>query len=428
MSLTLSVLLVSAAFTAGAAQGPVPASPAFQVEPTESGTVQGRVLLSDTADPVAGATIRLVRQASTEQTKMFFEATTGRGRLPKAHLRLAHDGVTVLVEELEAFPGSSLAAPIFTDNLGRFRIDHVPSGSYAVVAEKEGFFGRGTDPESPGFYDGAARGDMVYTPVTGESPGTVEMRLIPAAAISGRVTDSQGIPRVNLDVRALRMHREGNAVVLRGVVTTTTDDRGKYRLHTLPPGEYFVGAGLGFPEYSESEARCRDGQMECSHVKILQTEKTLFAFHPSATDPRTVPPIILRGGEDLDNRDIRVLHAPVIQISGQILNDSGLPDVSSASVHLMPEAGSWIIDFGGVLGGTWISAGAGAISLGSNRWKFEIIGAFASGSYELHATLRSERRGNSPLEAQGMTTIQIGSQNIQDANIVVKSPTGEPPR
>jgi len=428
MRSTLLVLMVSAALTAGAAQGPAPATPAFQVEPTESGTVQGRVLLSDTTDPVAGATIRLVRKASTEQTKMFFDATAGRGRLPNAHLRLAHDGVTALLEELEAFPGSPLAAPIVTDNLGRFRIDHVPSGSYAVVAEKEGFFGRGTDPESPAIYDGAARGDMVYAPVTDKTPATVEMRLIPAAAISGRVTDSLGIPRVNQDVRALRMHREGNVTVLRGVSTTTTDDRGKYRLHTLPPGEYFVGAGLGSPEYSESEARCRDGQTECSQVKILQTEKTLFAFHPSATDPRTVSPIILRGGEDLDNRDIRVLHAPVIKISGQILNDSDLPNISSASVHLMPEAGSWIIDFGGVLGGTRISAGAGAISLGSNRWKFEISGAFATGSYELHATLRSERRGNSPMEAQGMTMIQIGSQNIQEAIIVVKSPSGEQPR
>src|SRR6187399_3161340 len=111
MRSTLLVLMVSAALTAGAAQGPAPATPAFQVEPTESGTVQGRVLLSDTTDPVAGATIRLVRKASTEQTKMFFDATAGRGRLPEAHLRLAHDGATVLLEELEAFPGSPLAAP-----------------------------------------------------------------------------------------------------------------------------------------------------------------------------------------------------------------------------------------------------------------------------------------------------------------------------
>ena len=58
----------------------------------------------------------------------------------------------------------------------------------------------------------------------------------------------------------------------------------------------------------------------------------------------------------------------------------------------------------------------------------EMSGAFPAGSYELHETLRSSRRGQSPREARGIAIIRIGSQDIQETIIVVKNPSGEEPR
>ena len=168
---------------------PAPSSVRAQAPtvPAASGRIHGTVLRSGTSEPVPGVAITLAPQATAEQLAAFRNASAGRGRTPREYLRLAHDGVTLLQEEFGGDPANPLSRPVVTDSDGRFAIENVPVGSYAVSAAREGYFGRGSDPETPGLFDGAAMSDMVLVTVERGKSATVGMELTPAAAISVQI-------------------------------------------------------------------------------------------------------------------------------------------------------------------------------------------------------------------------------------------------
>jgi hypothetical protein len=349
---------------------------------------------------------------TVEQTEAFFNPSTP-GPILKG-LFLGHDGVTVL-ELPSAFSGSSFNTPVVTDDVGHFAIDSVLAGTYAVMAGREGYFGRGSDPESPGSYDGAAMTDMVLVTVAPGRNATVTMELVPAAAISGQITGPDGRILIGQDVRAFRAHREGAQTRLAGVSVVTTDDLGHYRLHTLPPGEYFIASGLGLPEFGgDSDA--------VPQPMIMGAEVSVLTFYPSVTDPQAEPPIVLNGGEDIENKDIRVHRAPFISISGYVVNGSSIRDAAIASIELVAAKKNWIIHHGGVLGNAGIVAGTGAAFAEPDRGRFELRGAFPPGAYEIRAIVESTTPGSRVArKALGSTQIDVGSQDVEGVVITIEA-------
>ena len=75
-----------------------------------------------------------------------------------------------------------------------------------------------------------------------ESVGGFVFTLIPGGVISGRVFDSMGNPLVNASLTALTLSYEDGHRVLRPGTSSTSDDRGNFRLFGLRPGEYYVRA------------------------------------------------------------------------------------------------------------------------------------------------------------------------------------------
>jgi hypothetical protein len=140
----------------------------------------------------------------------------------------------------------------------------------------------------------------------------------------------------------------------------------------------------------------------------------LLTFHPSATDPRRTAPIVIQGGEDLNNKNIQIVEAPVITISGNIVDSAEEPN----EVTLRRGPGEWLIEFGGVLGGSaWATDWAGIRPAGSRRWSFEFKGAYAPGSYEIHAARRTTRNYR---EKANTVIIEIRSSDI--AGLTVRFP------
>jgi hypothetical protein len=310
---------------------------------------------------------------------------------------------------------------VTTDRTGHFSIEDVPAGSYAVNAWREGYFGRGTDPETSGMYDGAAMFDMVFVNVEPGRTATSVLELIPGAVIDGRVTGPQGMPLVDQDVRAFRAHRQGEETVLRGVTKTATDDRGQYRLHTLPPGEYFIASGMGFPEMGDPDPE------KIAHKPTPGEQVPILTFHPSTISPESALSIVLTGGEDVENKDIAVRTARVIRISGHVIDVSGFPDVSSASVQLLPRERKWRVYHGGVLGGdvdgNGVLAGTSALFTDPNRGRFEFRGTFQPGAYEVRATVSTQDRR----KAVGSTVIDVRSEDVEGIRIIVNAEAAGPP-
>ena len=124
---------------------------------------------------------------------------------------------------------------VLTDDSGRFALGSLTAGAYVVIANKPGYatarFGARKATEQPAHVvvaDGAVVDD-------------IDVQLLRAAAISGRVVDDLGDPMPLATVVAqIIRHRDGRTdVALAGMAET--DDLGEYRIGGLAAGRYVLG-------------------------------------------------------------------------------------------------------------------------------------------------------------------------------------------
>ena len=111
-----------------------------------------------------------------------------------------------------------------TNHDGEFDVSVPESGAYGVVIARNGFVRR-SHPAS----------------VFRAAPGALEIPLVRAAAVSGRVIDAAGRPLVSIRVRVAPQNGGPSAV-------SVTDDRGMFRVGGLAAGRYTTVAE-GRPEY-----------------------------------------------------------------------------------------------------------------------------------------------------------------------------------
>jgi len=103
-----------------------------------------------------------------------------------------------------------------TDSRGTYRFDRLPEADYTVTVQKAGFV-------------------KLETAASRDSTLTLER----AGAIEGTVTDVAGEPIWNVVVSALQRQPDARP---KAVAQVRTDDLGRYRLHSLPAGDYYVEA------------------------------------------------------------------------------------------------------------------------------------------------------------------------------------------
>ena len=118
------------------------------------------------------------------------------------------------------------AVPVFTDERGRFSVA-IASGVYHTIALSKA----GYAPQRVGREPGDA--------------ASLVLRMPKGAAISGLVIDPSGAPVSRVPVRVRRASADGTAYST-GEYQASTDDRGAFRLGSLPAGRYAVmisGAG-----------------------------------------------------------------------------------------------------------------------------------------------------------------------------------------
>ncbi|HKY20371.1 MAG TPA: carboxypeptidase-like regulatory domain-containing protein [Vicinamibacterales bacterium] len=198
----------------------------------------------------------------------------------------------------------------------------------------------------------------------------------PAGVITGTVTDGGGKPVVGAKVQAaVRFKRWVGAYYEIAVgPTDDTDDRGRFRLHSLPRGQYVVVVTLQDP--AGPTRRDSTGQRRTYHPGVL----SLDAATPVAIEP----------GNELD---VSIRFAPVrlFSIAGAATTSAGLPAAGfNVSLRGIPAT----IGYTGVPVGfmTTVIAGATTALDGS----FSLV-AVPPGSYTLTVTNGYARR-EQPLE------------------------------
>ena len=234
------------------------------VQKPGTATISGRVVLK--GEPAAGASVGLQPQQ------------TSPGGAP-------------------VFPDRSKYSRTKTDAEGRFSFSSLNAGQYRIVALAPGFVSAD---------DSQLTGGKLVNLADGENLENVELRLKPGAVITGRVTDPTGNPVVEKTVQLSKMDARGNFVRFNvGFQSLTTDDRGVYRVHSLPAGKYKISIG-----YSP-----QDGfRPEISRQYYVKT------FHPNVIDEKEAKIIELRDGSEATDVDIKIAEAKkTYDVSGRVI-------------------------------------------------------------------------------------------------------------
>lgn len=217
--------------------------------------------------------------------------------------------------------GGGLTAPRIadTDTKGAFRFDRLPaSGGFRMAVQKPGF-----------------------VKLEAEAAPNAELKMERGGAIEGVVTDASGDPLMNVIVRALQPQSEGAQP--KPVAQARTDDLGRYRLHSLASGEYYVEAAtdpaaIGSQVYMAGEKRPDVNRGYYPAAVTLQDARTVRVAAPrdaTAIDITFVPavPVIDPAAPPPPPRPDATGTA---RIAGQLVDAVSRKPVKNARVLLVP--------------------------------------------------------------------------------------------
>ena len=228
--------------------------------------------------------------------------------------------------------GSTVRSTLSGDD-GRFSIERLPAGTYAIAVRKAGWLPAqhgATRPGTGGVPVVVADGVRVDAPLT----------MFRGAAITGVLRDNLGEPLMGMPVIAIDA-RTGAAVHSPvPAELSTSDDRGVYRLYGLAPGHYFVAtvppavtAGrTGTVSTHEMEAALAmltnraAGVAPESPPNLPESRAVHYAplFHPGTPYLEQALPVAIGSGDDRAGIDINVTPVPVGSIEAKVVVDPSL--------------------------------------------------------------------------------------------------------
>ena len=191
-----------------------------------------------------------------------------------------------------------------TDQDGVYRITKVAAGSYYVIPSVPAYVWRDTNSNPP-------------TVVVGEDENVegINYSLVRGGVITGKVTDADGRPVIQLQVDVFDADRLDKQAAMRPIYpveTGFTDDRGIYRVFGLPAGKYKVAAGSG-DEFASSFS--------------TQPRSYRQVFHPDVSD--VTKATVIQVSEASEVKDVDISLGRTLQtfsVSGHVISsESGLP-------------------------------------------------------------------------------------------------------
>jgi hypothetical protein len=244
-------------------------------------------------------------------------------------------------------PGGTRAA--ITDDEGRFTLSDLRSGRWTITASRAGYL-----TQQPG----QKRPFETPPPVRLEDGQTViaNMALTRAGAINGRVYDEYGDPVAGVRIQPLRPRMIRRQRYLQPVGSgDLTDDTGAFRLHGLPPGEYYIAASLRV-------------------APLDSVVQTTYAptYYPGSGNFGDAQRVFVGAGADV-HADFPVRPVRPTRITGYVQDSSGAP--ADAFLNLMSDAD----ELGAPLGIGTATRDDGSF----------LLADVPPGAYTLYASLRS---------------------------------------
>jgi hypothetical protein len=299
-------------------------------------------------------------------------AVTGE-RVRKAYVRLA--------------PASDAAnvRPAVTDEQGRFVFEGVQPGNYSLEAEHQGLMDSkyGEDAGSP----------VELRLVAGQSLSELNIKLMPPATVTGRVTDEDGDPWTHAYINVFRSVWEGGKRQLHGFTSAEVDDEGGFRVGHLPPGRYYLAA--------EPDANWEKTNRAASAPRLQQT------WYPSSLDSSSAIPVVLLPGQELTGAEIRLRRGSVYRIRGKVSGLQGVPVLPGPRQWATPRLEVSSMREGG--------NGKGGLLNRDGSFEVEDI---ATGTWQI----RIEQGVFTERMALGTATVRIDDRDVDGVSLTVHAP------
>ncbi len=282
---------------------------------------------------------------------------------------------------------SALKQPMTTetDSEGRYRFSALPAGPYRAHGEKAGFVAKLADPR---------RVFEAPTPIdlrAGQS-ATADFVMQAGAALEGRLIKENGDPAANIVVSAVRLAYDVTGRKPVAVQQARTDDLGRFRVHTLPPGDYYVDAA---PDPLDA------ARMPPQGPRPSVLSRTYYPGSARFDDARIVSVTV---GQTLSNLDFSVSSASVARLGARLATAAGQP---------ANDGGFRVQRVGGPTGEV-----RGSASPGGNQVSYAAVPA---GDYWLMGVWRSAPGADAEF---GITRITVAGEDQLNLSVVTaKAPS-----
>jgi hypothetical protein len=237
---------------------------------------------------------------------------------------------------------------------GRFAINDIEPGEYRLQVQSPRFgssaYGQ-RKPNLPG---------AILNIAAGQRLSDLKISMSPTGTIAGRITGHNGEPIANANVQAMKyVYQEGKRV-LSVAQTTTTDDRGEYRLFWLTSGKYVIVAaprsssvstGTTSPVKPGETVRPGDSVLTIAAFGLVseqlhegnnlvkriledgtvQEESWMPTYYPSTIDPAQAAVVEINVGATVPGINITLGPSPVQRIRGRV---TGVTAGSQATVSI----------------------------------------------------------------------------------------------
>lgn len=293
-------------------------NPLQQRRPT--GSIEGTITRAGSTQPVANARVTVTRRGAAPQPPPGVNAP-------------------IVVAPGAGGPrGGGPALPpipaVTTDDRGKFVVPGLEDGAFNVNVQANGYIAQPYGQKTRG-------GPAAPVNVNGGQPTKgIDVALVPASTISGRIHDPSDQPLINVSVQLLRYSYDTQGQrSYQPIGTTATNDRGEYRIYWVPPGRYYLLAGKpstgsnSFADFIMADFGGGGGAAGNEVPKVLG-----FAFYPGVQEIANARTIDLQPGTDLQSIDMTLATKPrTFKIRGNIVDSRNGQPPPRASVFVAPQ-------------------------------------------------------------------------------------------
>jgi hypothetical protein len=335
----------------------------------------------------------------------------GQTSIPASLLmNLPPDQIETLLRSQES-AGISMQT-VVSDAEGRFLFENLRSGSYRLEASRPGFVSAKYGQK------GANGRETPIVIAAGQTLKDIQIALMPAGGISGRIVDRNGEPVSRAAVQALKYQYTERGRTLSVVQSVTTNDLGEYRLFWLAPGSYVVNVMPTAPQVNQYKP---DGTLAGASMGSAVTSRMLgdgtvaeeapvTVYYPGTAVAQEAAPVAVRAAETVSGVNITALPARVHKIRGVTLSAAGASESMSIVLILRSSASA--------------SISPGNLRSNSNG-TFE-IGGVTSGSYFLAvipgALVNSSNLAHLPNPSEfGIVELEVGNSDVSNVRVMASS-------